>query len=181
MIVMMNDQLLNLLYKENEAHELYEQANREQIERTERELNFELPVSYREFVSKLSNGAYLYGVQEVSSVGDGNHQIYPIQHLYKQLNIAAPFQKVTISDNKDILLSELVPFSLDHNGNAWCFIGDQLIKGEYRVGYLNRENYQLYGVLANFTEWIKILINYKEEVIRQLYDDDFLCNELSLG
>src|SRR5690606_2801215 len=114
-------------------------------------------------------------------VGDGNHQIYPIQHLYKQLNIAAPFQKVTISDNKNILLSELVPFSLDHNGNAWCFIGDQLIKGEYRVGYLNRENYQLYGVLANFTEWIKILINYKEEVIRQLYVDDFLCNELSLG
>ncbi len=37
------------------------------------------------------------------------------------------------------------------------------------------------GNMDNFNEWLKVLINNREEVIRTLYDDNVISMELGLG
>lgn len=103
----MDNTSLKSLVKEKEIHETYEVASKEDIEKTENDLNYKLPKSYCDFVSQFSNGAFLYMIQEVSAVGD--------------------------------------------------------------------------GILDNFNEWLKVLINNREEVIRTLYDDNVISMELGLG
>ncbi|MEX3620778.1 SMI1/KNR4 family protein, partial [Paenibacillus glucanolyticus] len=76
----MNGQsLIKSLVKEKEIHETYEVASKEDIEKTENDLNCKLPKSYCDFVSQFSNGAFIYMIQEVSAVGDGDKQILPMQ------------------------------------------------------------------------------------------------------
>jgi SMI1-KNR4 cell-wall len=68
------DELIAKLRDEG-RHETYAHATQADIEKTETALGKELPDSYKRFVSEFSNGAYLFEIQEVSGVGDGNPQI----------------------------------------------------------------------------------------------------------
>ncbi|WP_083811680.1 SMI1/KNR4 family protein [Paenibacillus vortex] len=57
----MNGQsLIKSLVKEKEIHETYEVASKEDIEKTENDLNCKLPKSYCDFVSQFSNGAFIH-------------------------------------------------------------------------------------------------------------------------
>lgn len=76
--------IVKSLAKEKEIHETYEVALKGDIEKTGNGLNCKLPRSYCDFVSQFSNGVFLYMIQEVSAVGDGNKQILPIQRLSLQ-------------------------------------------------------------------------------------------------
>lgn len=62
------DALIDALRAEGE-HETYPPASLADIEATEDRIQQPLPGSYKQFVSRFSNGAYLFGVQEVSAVG----------------------------------------------------------------------------------------------------------------
>lgn len=179
----MNGQyLINSLVKEKESHETYEVALKEDIEKTENGLNCKLPKSYCDFVSHFSNGAFLYMIQEVSAVGDGNKQIMPMQRLSLQrMTIVETQEMINIKEGGSVNVDHLIPFSLDHNGNAWCFIVNQMIDEEYKVAYFDSHNPKLYGMMDNFNEWLKVLINNREEVIRTIYDDNVISMELGLG
>ena len=162
-------------------HELYPAATNAESKDTEQAIGCPLPPSFREFATQFSNGAYLYGVQEVSAVGNGNAQIAAIQ------NIALPGRpnasdRIPFREGGEVTGDNLVPFSLDHNGNAWCFVTDSTDKdGEYAVAYLDINGRKLYGKQRSFADWLSILIETQNEVIRTLYDDDVLYDELELG
>ncbi|ACX65445.1 SMI1/KNR4 family protein [Paenibacillus sp. Y412MC10] len=178
----MDNTSLKSLVKEKEIHETYEVASKEDIEKTENDLNYKLPKSYCDFVSQFSNGAFLYMIQEVSAVGDGNKQILSIQRLSLQRMTSVETHKmINIREGGSVEIGHLIPFSLDHNGNAWCFIANQMKNEEYKVAYFDSHNPKLYGILDNFNEWLKVLIDNREEVIRILYDDNVISTELGLG
>jgi len=53
--------------------------------------------------------------------------------------------------------------------------------GEYPVAYFDTTGRKLYGKQASFPAWLRILVETQSEVIRTLYDDDVLYDELELG
>jgi hypothetical protein len=74
-----------------------------------------------------------------------------------------------------------VPFGLDSNGNAWCFIVNEInSSGECPVAYFDSNGRKLYGRLESFIAWLQILIEKQDEVIRTLYDENVLNDELQL-
>ncbi|HKD69799.1 MAG TPA: SMI1/KNR4 family protein [Candidatus Binataceae bacterium] len=162
------------------GHELYPVASREDIEKTQAAIGRPLPASYRTFVRTFSNGAYLYTLQEVSAVGSGNRQIAAIQNI--TWAAGDPDEVIPIRDGAQTRLRNLVPFGLDHNANAWCFLTDiEPESGEYRVAYFDTTGRRLYCPLPSFTEWLKVLVENQDEVIRVICDPQVLEDELNLG
>ena len=177
------DEALAVLRATEDAHETYARASHDEVRLTEAAIGHPLPDWYTRFVTEFSNGAYLYRVQEVSAVGRGNPQIAPIQEIHR-LRHAAPEDQIDFREGGQTAYKHLTPFSLDSNGNEWCFVvSDGAPGGEYEVAYLDTsEAGRLYGRLSGFAEWLSILIaNPQDEVIRTLYDDDVIYNELMLG
>lgn len=162
------------------THELYPPASDADLSVTQAAIGRALPESYRTFVRTFSNGAYLYTLQEVSAVGAGNQQIAAIQDI--EWLAGDPREIIAIRDGGETRLGDLVPFALDHNRNAWCFLTDsEPSQGEYRVAYLDTTGRKLYCPLPSFREWLKVLIDNQDEVIRVLCDPDVIENELNLG
>ncbi len=160
-------------------HELHGKATLRQIELTEKALKIRLSESFKTFVMEFSNGAYLYMVQEVCCVGEGN-KIESIQEAYKfrkKKGEVVPFRDA----GGGILIENLIPYSLDSNGNAWCFLYGRGTDDEYEVGYLDLSGRKVYGKLEGFAEWLNTLAINRKEVIRCLYGEDVICNELGLG
>jgi hypothetical protein len=161
-------------------HETYPVASDGDIFMTETALGRPLPSSFKAFVRSFSNGAYLYMLQEVSAVGEGNQKIAAIQKIYR--NVSDPDENLSYHEGGQTTFKYLVPFGLDHNGNEWCFITDSAGDGnEYPVAYFETTRRKLYGKLPGFTEWLSILVERQEEVIRTLYDEDFQNGQMGLG
>jgi hypothetical protein len=162
------------------THETYPVASRSDVTKTEVALGRSLPDSYGTFVQEFSNGAYLYGTQEVSAVGDGNQQIMPIQKIYR--SPVDPGESIPYREGGTTTYGNLIPFGLDSNGNEWCFVADVDTDGnEYPVAYFHTLGKKLFGRLPSFTDWLVRLIERREEVIRTMYGDDVLYEELELG
>lgn len=151
------------------------------VRQTEEAIGRPLPPSFRAFVTQFSNGAYLYDMQEVSAVGEGNAQIVAIQKIILPGRPDAD-DRIPFREGGETTGDNLIPFSLDHNGNAWCFVTDSAdADGEYPVAYLDTTGKKLYGKQRSFADWLGILIDTQEEVIRTLYEEDVLYDELGLG
>jgi hypothetical protein len=162
-------------------HERYAVAVGADVNMTEAAIGRSLPPSFRVFVIQFSNGAYLYGTQEVSATGNGNRQIVAIQDIVLP-GTFDPSERLPFRDGGDIMASNLVPFSLDHNGNAWCFLADSAdVNGECPVAYLDTTGRKLYGRLNSLADWFGILVETESAVIRTLYDDEVQFGELGLG
>ncbi len=177
------DELLARLQSEGE-HETYPLATERDLEQTQAALGRPLPPSFRTFLTRFSNGAYLFQIQEVSAVGAGNAQVNAIQDALPHVISAAPETEVALDSGGTVLVASLVPFSLDHNGNCWCFLTSlEEPNGEYPVAYYDDEHEKLYGKLAGFEAWLTRLVDAepRDEVIRTLYDDDVLLDEMNLG
>jgi hypothetical protein len=174
------EDLIDQLNQEG-LHETYPVASIADIEKTEKAIGKELPQSFKTFLTKFSNGAYVFEIQEVSAVGDGNEQIVAIQNIYRETDLTAD-DVVPFRDGGETGYGNLVPFGLDQNANEWCFVVEGSPPGnEYAVAYLDTTGNKLYGRLSGFTEWLSILVEEQNEVIRTLYDDDVIYNELGLG
>lgn len=174
------DDLIATLREEG-RHETYPPATATDIQKTEEALGKELPDSYKAFIREFSNGAYLFEIQEVSAVGAGNPQIAPIQNI-DRIGEGNPEQRIPFREGGETRFENLVPFGLDSNGNEWCFIVEGKPPGnEYAVAYLDTSGHKLYGKQSSFAEWLSILVKEQDEVIRTLYDDDVIYDELGLG
>lgn len=174
------DTLIEQLGTQGE-HETYPLASSEDIDKTEAGIAHPLPDSYKQFVGRFSNGAYLFGVQEVSAVGDGNQQIVAIQNIGR-VGAGEAEEVISFREGGETRYGNLVPFSLDSNGNEWCFIVEPgRPSNEYEVAYLDTDGWKLYGRLSGFTEWLLILVREQDEVIRTLYNEDVIEDELMLG
>ena len=161
-------------------HETYPPATEQDIKTTEQAIGYALPYSFKAFLQGFSNGAYLYLLQEVSAVGVGNPQILPIQDI--EWLKGEPSERIPIREGGETRLGNLIPFGLDANGNAWCFVTDlQSENGEYVVYYFNTSGRKLYSKIESFARWLEILTDKQDEVIRTLYDDAVLSEELNLG
>jgi hypothetical protein len=84
--------------------------------------------------------------------------------------------------------AQLIPFSLDSNGNEWCFIaepGSPEYRCAYFAGPLESEDRRLYAPLESFVAWLNVLMDAdgKDEIIRLVFPDDdtVLLDELGLG
>jgi hypothetical protein len=163
------------------GHDTYAAASSEDFEKTEGAIGHALPASYRRFVNEFSNGAYLFGVQEVSAVGEGNPQIIAIQNI-DRIGVGAPDETIPFREGGETKYGNLVPFGLDSHGNEWCFVVEDGRPGnEYDVAYFDTSGRKLYGRLGGFAEWLTILVRQQDEVIRSLYDDEVIYDELMLG
>jgi SMI1 / KNR4 family (SUKH-1) len=167
-------------------HETYPVATEEDLRTTEEAIGQTLPDSYSTFVRTFSNGAYLYLLQEVSAVGQGNPQIMPIHRIDRiSAQDRRPDEPIPFREGGETTYGQTIPFGLDHNAGEWCFIAEGNFPGnEYPVAYLSagcEDEYKLYGRLVSFTEWLTVLIEKQEEVIRTLYDEDVIYDELCLG
>jgi hypothetical protein len=161
------------------THETYPVASAEDVAATEAALGKPLPNSFKTFVREFSNGAYLFELQEVSAVGEGNPQITAIQKIYRSqvdVGVAIPFR-----EGGSTVYGNLIPFGLDSNGNEWSFIAEGEPTGEYAVAYYDSNGKKLFGQLPTFSDWLQRLVETQDEVIRTLYGDDVLYGELHLG
>jgi hypothetical protein len=173
------------------SHALNPLATEDDLAATEAAIDKKLPRSFQRFVCEFSNGGYLFGVQEVSGVGnvDNPRPIHRNEWHYGEDAGFSPDDQIPIRQGGSAAASSLLPFSLDSNGNEWCFIVDGT--PEPAVAYfsspLNRDptKNRLYAHLSGgFTEWLAILIQEPlDEVIRTIYrdDDSVLYDELMLG
>jgi hypothetical protein len=92
-----------------------------------------------------------------------------------------PEEVIPFREGGETRYGNLVPFGLDANGNEWCFVVDGEPPGnEYAVAYLDTSERKLYGKQSGFTEWLSILVNEQDEIIRSLYGDDVIYDELGL-
>lgn len=164
-----------LLLLEGGDHELYPKATEEDCLLTEAALGRKLPQEYRRFVTQFSNGAYLFQTQEVSAVGEGNPQIGPIQNNLSGVVPWAPDMPIPFREGGVVAASSLIPFSLDSNGNAWCFVE------EAEVAYLHCTGRKLYARLPSFAAWLEILAREQAEVIRSVCEEEVIYDELELG
>jgi hypothetical protein len=172
------DELLEQLRAEG-RHETYPLASIGEVEKTEAAIGRPLPGSYRQFVTQFSNGAYLFELQEVSAVGEGNTQIMAIQDVVRE---GEADELIPFRDGGETRFGNLVPFGLDANGNEWSFVVEPgRPENEYDVAYLDTSGRKLYGKLVSFSEWLSIVVREQDEVIRTLYDEDVLYDELMLG
>jgi hypothetical protein len=166
------EEILMRLEREG-THETYPPASEAECDQTEQVIGAPLPASYRTFVSRFSNGAYLFELQEVSAVGPGNEQIGPIGPF--------PGGGDPESPAGPLPAETLVPFSFDSNGNYWCFLTSfPAADGEYPVAYFDAERSRLVAQLAGFEEWLTVLTDKQDEVIRVL-DGGRDVDELNLG
>jgi hypothetical protein len=159
-------------------HETHPPADEAAVAQTEAALSMRLPPSFRAFVTQFSNGAYLFSLQEVSAVGAGGPQIDAIQDIARDGYPAEPGSEVPAGDGESVRADSLVAFSLDANGNCWCFLADRPSgDGEYEVAYCDTQGPRLVGRLASFETWLDTLIDGQDEVVRALG----LADELGLG
>jgi hypothetical protein len=163
-------------------HETYPPAAESDLAATERSIGRRLPPSFRAFQTEFSNGAYLFLLQEVSATGAGNHQIAAVQDARAAAISANPDSAVTVAGGGAVTAGDLIPFSLDHNANCWCFLaGTPTMGDEYPVAYYVAARATVYGLLAGFEAWLRRLVDEQDEVIRTLYDRATIERELGLG
>jgi hypothetical protein len=178
------DDVLERLRDDSAAHELGPPATEEDILRTEQAIDAPLPPSYRTFMREFSNGAYLYGVQEIAPVGGVEHLV-PIDR-FERLGADDPDEPLAYRDGgATVRHGETVVFGGDSNGNEWCFVTARSAPdGEYEVAYLDTSSRKLYAPMASFAHWLEWLVEHSEdEVIRTYYvdDDEVLYDEMMLG
>jgi hypothetical protein len=166
------------------GHELYPPAGEDDLRTTQAVIGSLLPPSYRAFVTELSNGAQLYGVQGVQPVGDVNHRV-PI-HRFERIGPDDPDTPLWAhEDGWTTRYGDTVVFGGDPNGNEWCFLtARQAEDGECEVAYLDTRSGKLYATMASFAEWLGYLVDHPyDEVIRTYYEDDdaLLYGEMMLG
>ena len=170
--------LLRLLAAEP-RHEKHPRASAAQVRMTENAIGRKLPPSYRSFVTAFSNGALLDPIQHVLRVGKSIRMVQSIQSEVPPIKGDRP---VPIREGGAVPPDHLIPFTYDDNANYWCFIiPPGAPAAECPVAYLDPAGRQLYARLPNFAVWLHICLHEGHEVIRVIYDDSVINDELKLG
>lgn len=165
-------ELINQLKKDFAQHQdVGKPASDEQIASFEEKTGFQLPPSFRKFVKDFGNGAYwLYGTQPIDSLNQPKWAM----EFHQNLTDSVPIDNGNLA-NKDSLLCLMTE---DSNGGSWCWLTEEKsLEEECPLAYLSSGT--LYYKLPSFLEWLTILVNEKQEVIRFLDYDK--ADKLELG
>lgn len=141
-----------------------------EIKKIESRLGFELPKSYKTFLKYFGDGGEWIYANNVDSIKE-----YVFLKDYRE-DLGNSIELVGEREVKvDTLLCLMTE---DSNGGAWVWLTDEEKKdNEWSLAYYSLQLKQLFYKVENFTEWLKILVECKNEVITEL-DKDFI---LELG
>jgi len=136
----------------------------------ENKINLTLPLSYKLFLKYFGDGGTWIYANTIDSIRNRSW----LSDSRNFLN-----DTIELEDKKLIKVSTLLCLMTeDSNGGAWCWLTSIKDKnGEWPLAYYSLHDKKLHYKVTNFTEWLKILIESKGEVIRTL-DVDF---KLGLG
>jgi hypothetical protein len=153
-------QLIEELKRDSSKHTKVGKVLTEQeVIELESKLGKKIPQSYRTFLKEFGNGAYwLY-----------NNSMNDITYLY-HLNTMGRLNMDSLEyedGTKYPMNSLLCLMSDDSNGGAWVWLTtEKSPNGEWPLAYYSFG--RLYYKVENFTEWIRLLVSCKHEVIREL-------------
>ena len=161
--------ILNLLEKFDKHEKVGSQLTNNEIESIEDKLNLTLPKSYKLFLKYFGDGAYWVFTQPINSIKNYSWITDYRENLNKKIELDNNFIDV---DNLLCLMTE------DSNGGAWCWITSEKKKdNEWPLAYYSLSDNKLHFKVENFSEWLKILSETRDEVIRALDVDE----KLNLG
>ena len=153
-------QLIEELKKDISKHTKVGKVLTEQeILALESKLGKNIPSSYRTFLKEFGNGAYwLYN----NSMNDIT-QLYHLNTMGRLTMDSLEYEDGT----KYPMNSLLCLMSDDSNGGAWVWLTtEKSPNGEWPLAYYSFG--KLYYKVENFTEWVRLLVICKHEVIREL-------------
>ncbi|AJR03369.1 SMI1/KNR4 family protein [Siansivirga zeaxanthinifaciens] len=135
----------------------------------EKQINLSLPLSYKLFLKYFGDGGTWIYANSIDSIRNRSW----LSNYRKELD-----EKIELDNKKIKVDSLLCLMAEDSNGGAWCWLTTEDTKdGEWPLAYYSISDKKLHYKVQNFTEWIQILVNSKEEVIKEL-DLDY---KLGLG
>ncbi|WP_299105640.1 SMI1/KNR4 family protein [uncultured Tenacibaculum sp.] len=141
-----------------------------EVKNIEREIDLELPLSYKIFLKYFGDGGTWIYTQPIDSIKDN----FQRKNLRSNLG-----ERIEIVGEKEIETNSLLfLMTEDANGGAWCWLTSEANEeGEWPLAYYSIRDDKLHYKTENFTEWLKTLVLTKSEVIVEL-DLDF---RLGLG
>ncbi|CAM4350741.1 Cell wall assembly/cell proliferation coordinating protein, KNR4 [Zobellia roscoffensis] len=135
----------------------------------EKQINLTLPLSYKLFLKYFGDGGNWIYANSIDSIRNRSW----LSDYRNELD-----EKIELDNKKIKVDSLLCLMSEDSNGGAWCWLTSEDTKdGEWPLAYYSLSDKKLHYKVQNFAEWLRILINSKGEVIREL-DLDY---KLGLG
>lgn len=141
----------------------------QEILQIEKEMNVDLPESFKIFLKYFGDGVWIHG-QSIDSV----KRLSWLKKYRENLRNTISFNNGEIV-NTDSLLCLMTE---DSNGGAWCWLtSEKTENGEFPLAYYNMIDNKLHFKLNNFTEWLQLLVSAKTEVIFTLDRD----SKLGLG
>lgn len=155
--------IIKELLKDTDKHEnIGPKLSEVEIKKIENEINLILPNSYRIFLREFGDGAYWVYGQAIDTI---SNKPFWLNSFRKDLG-----DVIKIEGTKEINVETLLCLMTeDSNAGAWCWLTEEEnLNGEWSLAYYSMSDKQLHYKVENLTEWLKILLESKYEVISEL-------------
>ena len=163
---LISNSIINLLENFDSHQEVGKKLNDEEIKIVEQSLGLDLPESYQIFLKYFGDGGNWIFFQAMDSIQ--NHSW--LTDYRKDLGETIQLEEKPI--NVDSLLCLMTE---DSNGGAWCWLASEKVDdNEWPLAYYSIQDKKLHYRVENFTEWLKILVKTKDEVIFELDKEEKL-------
>ncbi len=135
-----------------------------EISNFEGKMGFNIPYSYKLFLKYFGDGAHSVYKNSISKIS----QFSWLSEYQKELN-----EKIEIINDKEVNTDSLLCLmAIDSNGGTWCWLTSEKNKnGERPLVYYNSQDKKLHHKIPNFTDWLKLLVKNKSDVINSLNID----------
>ena len=150
-------------------------ATTEMITDYEDQFGYQLPTSFKKFLSNFSNGIFLLDCEPIGGVGSST-PCGDISLVNRNLPEIPP--KVIVTEtNEEIDSSQLISFTTydasEQSNDHWVFICNEegIENNEYRVGFISQSSLKIVKVLRNFEEWLTYLWenDVDDEVLKPVF------------
>ncbi len=130
------------------------------INELEAKIELDLPTSYKLFLKYFGDGARKVYGNSINKVTQANW----LPEIRKNIQ-----EKIEINNEKVNTNSLWCLISKDSNGGAWCWLTSEGNEnGEWPLVYYSAQDKKLHHKISNFTEWLKIIVKNKSEIISSL-------------
>ncbi len=128
----------------------------------ESKLNLTFPLSYKLFLKYFGDGGYYIYFNAVDSI----RNVSWLADYRTGLGDTIALEEENKLVKVDTLLCLMTE---DSNGGAWCWLtAEESNDGEWPLAYYSLSDQKLHYKVQSFTEWLKLLVDSKGEVIREL-------------
>lgn len=164
---MSTDEFIEQFNKVYPDAERFDGATDEMIKAYEKELGYQLPCSFVEFLKKFSNGIFLLDCEPIGGVSTDSPcgDICKVERILPDI----PKEVVILETEENIESTRLVSYTMfdagETSNNHWVFLcEDDIPNNEYRVGFISQTSNKMVKLLDNFEEWLTIFwMNDDEE------------------